>query len=143
MTEAEETKKHDHGRPAVVRAILGRCDDGRHGSKYPELVPRKLNDKYNEPYKREWQSGIADLGCHPLLESAVCFRQASARRKVILRADVLIARFMRRTDHECNSASCSQLHLMNDDLFSAHFLLRKMQEDEWGPSPFLHVGSSP
>jgi hypothetical protein len=21
---------------------------------------------------------------------------------------------------------------MNDDLFSAHFLLRKMQEDEWG-----------
>lgn len=25
-----------------------------------------------------------------------------------------------------------QLHLMNDDLFSAHFLLRKMQEDEWG-----------
>lgn len=23
---------------------------------------------------------------------------------------------------------------MNDDLFSAHFLLRKMQEDEWGMS---------
>jgi hypothetical protein len=30
-----------------------------------------------------------------------------------------------------------QLHLMNDDLFSAHFLLRKMQEDEWGK--WLHA----
>lgn len=24
------------------------------------------------------------------------------------------------------------LHIMNDDLFSAHFLLRKLQEDDWG-----------
>ncbi|KAL7005927.1 hypothetical protein EMMF5_004468 [Cystobasidiomycetes sp. EMM_F5] len=31
----------------------------------------------------------------------------------------------------------SALHLMNDDLFSAHFLLRKMQEDEWGK--WLHA----
>jgi hypothetical protein len=30
-----------------------------------------------------------------------------------------------------------QLHLLNDDLFSAHFLLRKMQEDEWGK--WLHA----
>jgi hypothetical protein len=26
----------------------------------------------------------------------------------------------------------SVLHLLNDDLFSAHFLLRKLQEDKWG-----------
>ena len=35
----------------------------------------------------------------------------------------------------------SQLHLMNDDLFSAHFLLRKMQEDEWGACLFRLPGT--
>jgi hypothetical protein len=30
----------------------------------------------------------------------------------------------------------SALHLLNDDLFSAHFLLRKMQEDQW--AKWLH-----
>jgi len=34
-------------------------------------------------------------------------------------------------------AADRQLHLMNDDLFSAHFLLRKMQENEWGK--WLHA----
>ncbi|KAK8847659.1 hypothetical protein IAR55_005518 [Kwoniella newhampshirensis] len=65
----------------------------------PALTPARLSDENNTPYKKEWQDSIADLKCHPALESA--------------------------------------LHLMNDDLFSAHFLLRKMQEDEW--AKWLHA----
>lgn len=39
----------------------------------------------------------------------------------------------------------AQLHLMNDDLFSAHFLLRKLQEDDWGKwlHAILHQAGKP
>ncbi|KAK9896963.1 hypothetical protein P389DRAFT_51659 [Cystobasidium minutum MCA 4210] len=40
-------------------------------------------------------------------------------------------------EKKCHPLIESALHLMNDDLFSAHFLLRKMQEDEWGK--WLHA----
>lgn len=65
----------------------------------PELIPPKLSITQNPPYSESIRNQIAELKCHPLLESA--------------------------------------LHLMNDDLFSGHFLLRKMQEDEWGK--WLHA----
>lgn len=32
---------------------------------------------------------------------------------------------------------------MNDDLFAAHFLLRKMQEDEWGTHGSIHIQRFP
>jgi hypothetical protein len=35
-------------------------------------------------------------------------------------------------DASCHPLLESALHLMNDDLFSAHFLLRKIQEDDFG-----------
>lgn len=73
-------------RPSFISDLLARP--------LPQLTPPKLTDASNPPYSAPIRAQIADLGCHPLLESA--------------------------------------LHLLNDDLFSAHFLLRKMQENEWG-----------
>nr|XP_031857316.1 uncharacterized protein CI109_007264 [Kwoniella shandongensis]KAA5524388.1 hypothetical protein CI109_007264 [Kwoniella shandongensis] len=78
-------------RPSFVSDLLHRP--------LPALTPSKLSDGNNTPYRKDLQDSIADLKCHPALESA--------------------------------------LHLMNDDLFSAHFLLRKMQEDEW--AKWLHA----
>jgi hypothetical protein len=77
---------HTMSRPGFIAELEARP--------LPLLAPPKLTDSSNPPYSPSARSAIADLKCHPLLESA--------------------------------------LHLMNDDLFSAHFLLRKMQEDEWG-----------
>ena len=37
----------------------------------PELVPPKLSPSQNPPFSTEVQSKIADLKCHPALESAV------------------------------------------------------------------------
>lgn len=83
----------------------------------PELTPPRLTDSSNPPYSTDVRAQIADLGCHPLLESAVSSCAV---------AWICMGRVADR-----------QLHLMNDDLFSAHFLLRKMQENEWGK--WLHA----
>lgn len=94
-------------RPSFVAQLLSRP--------LPPLTPARLTDHSNPPWREEFQSQTADLKCHPLLESAVGLHCLAAGARWLT----------------------SQLHLMNDDLFSAHFLLRKMQEDEWGK--WLHA----
>ena len=37
----------------------------------PPLTPAGLSDTRNPPFSQEYQNQIADLHCHPLLESAV------------------------------------------------------------------------
>jgi hypothetical protein len=39
----------------------------------PLLTPPRLSDKSNPPYSNDIRNQIADLQCHPLLESAVSF----------------------------------------------------------------------
>jgi hypothetical protein len=53
-------------RPSFVTDLLNRP--------LPQLTPPKLTDKSNPPYSTDIQSQIADLKCHPLLESAVSSR---------------------------------------------------------------------
>lgn len=90
-------------RPPVVEALLARP--------LPALTPPKLGDTSNPPYREDLRNAIASLLCHPALEAAVSPSEPQP---------------------SCLSDGLIQLHLMNDDLFSAHFLLRKMQNDEWG-----------
>jgi hypothetical protein len=51
------------GRPLFIEELLGRP--------LPLLTPPRLSDKSNPPYSVDIQNQIADLQCHPLLESAV------------------------------------------------------------------------
>jgi hypothetical protein len=50
-------------RPSFVEELLSRS--------LPPLTPAKLSDKNNTPYSKDLQNSIADLKCHPALESAV------------------------------------------------------------------------
>lgn len=50
-------------RPNFVSELLNRP--------LPALTPPRLTDKSNPPYSVDIQNKIADLKCHPLLESAV------------------------------------------------------------------------
>jgi len=52
-------------RPTFVRQLLDRP--------LPQLTPPRLSDKANPPYSVDIRAQIADLQCHPLLESAVSF----------------------------------------------------------------------
>ena len=53
-------------RPGFVQQLLDRP--------LPPLTPPKLGDTSNSPYHLKIQSEIADLKCHPALESAVSHR---------------------------------------------------------------------
>jgi hypothetical protein len=50
-------------RPLFITGLLGRP--------LPLLTPPRLSDKSNPPFSVDIQNQIADLQCHPLLESAV------------------------------------------------------------------------
>jgi hypothetical protein len=50
-------------RPDMVKELLERP--------LPQLTPPKLTDKSNPPYSTKIRNEIADLQCHPLLESSV------------------------------------------------------------------------
>lgn len=50
-------------RPAFVQTLLERP--------LPELTPPRLTDSSNPPYSTDMRAQIADLQCHPLLESVV------------------------------------------------------------------------
>ena len=50
-------------RPAFIQTLLDRP--------LPPLTPAGLSDKSNPPYSTAIQNQIADLKCHPLLESVV------------------------------------------------------------------------
>jgi len=50
-------------RPPFVEELLKRS--------LPELTPSHLSDSENPPFSTEVRNKIADLQCHPLLESAV------------------------------------------------------------------------
>jgi hypothetical protein len=52
-------------RPRFIKELLARP--------LPLLTPPHLSDKSNPPYSVDIQNQIADLQCHPLLESAVSF----------------------------------------------------------------------
>jgi hypothetical protein len=52
-------------RPTFVRQLLDRP--------LPQLTPPRLSDRSNPPYSVDIRNRIADLQCHPLLESAVSF----------------------------------------------------------------------
>jgi hypothetical protein len=56
-------------RPAFVADLLGR--------RLPQLTPPRLTDSQNPPYSTIIRNQIADLQCHPLLESAVSLIQAT------------------------------------------------------------------
>jgi len=50
-------------RPLFIKELLDRP--------LPQLTPPRLSDKSNPPYSVVIRNQIADLQCHPLLESAV------------------------------------------------------------------------
>jgi len=50
-------------RPSFIKELLDRP--------LPLLHPPHLSDKHNPPYSVDIRNQIADLQCHPLLESSV------------------------------------------------------------------------
>ena len=67
-------------RPAFVQTLLDRP--------LPELTPPRLSDSSNPPYSTDIRAQIADLRCHPLLESVVSGR-ATLRYDAMSRAVLL------------------------------------------------------
>ena len=57
-------------RPSFVAQLLSRP--------LPPLTPTRLTDHSNPPWREDIQSQIADLKCHPLLESAVFLHHLAA-----------------------------------------------------------------